>query len=1508
MHRLVRSRSWGTPVHRALAPALIYLLTCLLHVPALGVGNARADWNGYPTPEAHCFASWQYWMTNNPASRYIGALESDNWTHRGCQWTRFQYLCPAETGLGMSACGTLNPAGTTFTCPLIGWTRMFPGICVRNADRPPPQRPPYCYNHGGASNATPGNPVILSTGTKIDSVTDFVSADGRFRIGRNYRSSPFGYTTSIRAAPLGLGNGWQFNFEAELHLGTFSGSPSSPTGNVTLLAPDGSAYDFVMDSSAQFVPRAASGSVSYDYRLEFVGTLPPSLATIYNSSTQWKVTGPDDRVWTFTTFSKVNWSTPKYYVGRPTTIAERDGYSWTLNYNADASLAAIVDTFGRTASFTWNYFYVTFLSGVAGSLPEPEAVATVTFPDGTSVKYDYDPPATTTPPSTTRIDKLTGVTLRDVTLAVANSTTYHYEDPNFSFALTGITDHRGVRIATYEYDSSGRVVFEEGADDQQQMTIEYGTSGSLLTRTVTNALGRRSVYKFQKYGSVASDIRLVGVDGEVSAHCPATATSVAYGSNGFVSQTTDEEGRVTTYTRDAIGRPTEITLASGLPEQRDIAITWNATYNVPDVIEQPGLTSTRVYNGSGQLDSLTETDTTTHTVPYSTNGQTRGWAYTYATGGLVETIDGPLPGTGDTVSYTYDAAGYVATYTDELGHVTTVNTVNGRGQPTETEDANGLITTLAYDAVGRLITTTVDPAGVTAETAIEYDETGNVTKVTRPDGSFLEMEYDDNSRVTVIANALGDNIHFTYDAMGNVTSREAYNGWPQLFFKWEKAFDELGRVIELTGAGPASWAYGYDKVGNLTSVTDPNVRAASMAYDGLNRLIAFTDERSAVTSTTYGDTDEPASVTDPNIVVTGYVRNGWGEAIQEQSNDVGTIVYERNQKGQVTERTDARSVEADFTYDDGGRITATTYPAESASDVTYAYDSTAGGNYGVGRLTGVTDAAGTAAYSYDLLGRTVLETRVIGVQSYNTGYAYNAAGKVIEMTYPSGRTVYYDRDVDGQIQIVRHQASGGPVEWLVYWVGRTPFGPRSGINFANNVYDWRAYDQDSRITILETEVGSGTSSDLIHWTYAYSDKRNLTGIADVLNPAKSQFYMYADNGFLESAVGPWGTPVAASTSLYSLVSGSNRLSGVTTDGTPSRQFDSDAAGNVIEDTDLSTSTTRELVYNNPGQVVTFEIGGVAQGIYKYDYLSLLASRGLPGSPTTLHYVHDLSGNVIAEYDSAGTLLREYVWLDNRPIAAIEAGTTPVVYWVHTDHLERPVMMTDDNANVVWQAKYLPYGEVYSVTGPASLDYRFPGQWFQLESGLNYNWHRHYDPTTGRYVQPDPIGMPDGPSRWAYAQNSPLMNVDPTGEIFIPSWVYKWLFWPQPRKAPNYCEIGPNPGGFDQLFGPGALQNEQADGGGDNGDPIDGLRKKGQPDTKTNQGTRQTNMPGGEQGRQEDFDSLPGSAEDKGEGVKVKTLSDGRKVISRPRDRRGPNTGGTIEVQSPGGRPWDKFRY
>ncbi|MBO0664565.1 RHS domain-containing protein [Jiella sp. MQZ9-1] len=142
----------------------------------------------------------------------------------------------------------------------------------------------------------------------------------------------------------------------------------------------------------------------------------------------------------------------------------------------------------------------------------------------------------------------------------------------------------------------------------------------------------------------------------------------------------------------------------------------------------------------------------------------------------------------------------------------------------------------------------------------------------------------------------------------------------------------------------------------------------------------------------------------------------------------------------------------------------------------------------------------------------------------------------------------------------------------------------------------------------------------------------------------------------------------------------------------------------------------------------------------------------------------LANRVIAETDGAGVSRREYIWLDNQVVAVIDdANTTnPTPYWVTNDNLGRPVQMTDADRAVVWRAKYRPFGGLVSVTGPASLDARFPGQWFQLESGLSYNWHRYYDATLGRYTQPDPLGWIAGPSLYAYADGNPVSGADPAG--------------------------------------------------------------------------------------------------------------------------------------------------
>jgi RHS repeat-associated protein len=92
------------------------------------------------------------------------------------------------------------------------------------------------------------------------------------------------------------------------------------------------------------------------------------------------------------------------------------------------------------------------------------------------------------------------------------------------------------------------------------------------------------------------------------------------------------------------------------------------------------------------------------------------------------------------------------------------------------------------------------------------------------------------------------------------------------------------------------------------------------------------------------------------------------------------------------------------------------------------------------------------------------------------------------------------------------------------------------------------------------------------------------------------------------------------------------------------------------------------------------------------------------------------------------------------------------------------MMTNNNIGqtIAWQAKYDPFGNPVTVTSAITNNQRLPGQWFQIEDGLSYNWHRTYDPSLGRYTQADPLGFVDGPSVYGYAGQSPVMRVDPRG--------------------------------------------------------------------------------------------------------------------------------------------------
>ncbi len=227
-------------------------------------------------------------------------------------------------------------------------------------------------------------------------------------------------------------------------------------------------------------------------------------------------------------------------------------------------------------------------------------------------------------------------------------------------------------------------------------------------------------------------------------------------------------------------------------------------------------------------------------------------------------------------------------------------------------------------------------------------------------------------------------------------------------------------------------------------------------------------------------------------------------------------------------------------------------------------------------------------------------------------------------------------------------------------------------------------------------------------------------------------------------------------------------------------FNYDAAGNVIAE---ARTGGGNFTYDAAGQMETFSISGFLQSSYKYDAMGRQAIRTLTSpAPVTIQSVFDSKGRRIAEYiETSGALICKHVWNGWDSIAVIEDG---VISYVRADHIGRPVFATNASGVRVWSAipgprkrarafggrqstglfsdPPRPFGGVHTSTGGVRTA-RLPGLWFQSESGLHQNWMRDDDPVTGRYIQPDRLGLIDGPGVYGYALQSPMKWTDPTGE-------------------------------------------------------------------------------------------------------------------------------------------------
>lgn len=313
---------------------------------------------------------------------------------------------------------------------------------------------------------------------------------------------------------------------------------------------------------------------------------------------------------------------------------------------------------------------------------------------------------------------------------------------------------------------------------------------------------------------------------------------------------------------------------------------------------------------------------------------------------------------------------------------------------------------------------------------------------------------------------------------------------------------------------------------------------------------------------------------------------------------------------------------------------------------------------------------------------------------------------------------------------------------------------------------YRDFDEQGRMRFYTREQGQAQ----LDW----DDANRLKALFNPAAPERTEGYEYDDLDRLTNWTSATSThaytydgsgdrlthSINANSRSYTYPGTSHRLTNLSN---PSQDRSYDAAGHMTGD------GTRHYIYDGRGRLVKVKRGSIVTD-YVINAMGLRVKKSSTNSAIgTRHFVYNDDGQLIGEYDAAGAPLMEYVYADEQLVTVIKfTGTVSKAFWVESDHLGSPRVLKDKTKQVRWRWESDPYGMLPPQEKPTAglppiqLNLRMPGQYFDAESGLFYNWHRDYDAGVGRYVQSDPIGLRGGANTYSYTYSNPLSYVDPKG--------------------------------------------------------------------------------------------------------------------------------------------------
>jgi len=944
---------------------------------------------------------------------------------------------------------------------------------------------------------------------------------------------------------------------------------------------------------------------------------------------------------------------------------------------------------------------------------------------------------------------------------------------NVSYTASGmlkeVADSSGRKL-TFTSDNQGKITRVEDFS-QRIFEYNYDSQGNLIK--FINPMGSEKRYNYDTEHNLIEQID----ENEHSLYFEYDASDRAYHSwqdenNSEVNLTFDSDNKTTT-SADSLGRITtyeynDYGLAVKIIDAQDniSRFSWDEDLNKTSSTDKNGNAINYTYDNTSNLLTITDSNGKTTTFTYEPNYN------------LLASITDAL---GGITGYGYDAKGNLLTATDSFSNQI-IYTYDIQGQLIQKKDAKDNQTGFAYDSYGNLVTITDALAN---QTKFSYDIIGNLIQTRDAKGNTMSFIYDSMNRLTEKTYPDQSKITYTYDAVGNLASVADQSNNVTSYL-----YDEVNRLIQITDALHNNTNYAYDTEGNCRQINDTNNNSTQYLYDSLNRLVKIIDPLANQVTFVYDSTDNLISKTDANGSTANYSYDANNYLTQTIYADGTRVNSQYDALGRITVMTDAIGTTY-YTYDALSRLLKVDGP--NGNTISYKYDAV--GN----RIKMINQDNRATTYSYDSLNRIASLT---DSQGKTTIYSYDEASNVSQIQYPNNTQADYSFDQLNRLINLANTTSQGK-EISSYTYAYNPAGMKTRVSLGDGgriTYDYDSlyrlikeerrgeiYENDGREDKSKKDKKTKKQEKAYTLQYSYDPAGNRltqdikfykhTGSIKHLPKEGSIKHTYNDCNQLTE------------TRIYNKKGRLKRTVNYT--------YDSN--GNLIkqrrsrkEDDDWEDSKVTQYSYDYENRLIKI-LKDKDSSKYLYDGLGRRI-RTIKDDTAT-DYLYD---NLIPIIETKNNKITTYTRNPNysggigsiiSSLKTNEDGKGKELYY-HYDGLGSITNLSNPKGKTKANYSYDGFGNLINRKGGKSNPYTFSTK-EQDKTGLIYFGARYYDPSIGRFITPDPLGMVDGPNLYTYVNNNPINFIDPWGLCGEKSKSY----WDHLRESFYEDLTGKNPSSF-----------------------------------------------------------------------------------------------------------------